>query len=229
MTYIKAQSGSANVGDPATKFTVHYFDENGNLTSRSGGTRTWRCNNPGALLKSTYSLSKKRRAIGSAGDGGYVYAVYPDYETGHEALVLMLRGNIYGPLTLTQASEKYVKEDPGHARKIAQMSKLDPNRTIRSLNDEEFERYWKAFEKNEQWTVGKEDFIEKWHITGVHKKKGVISEYLVKTTKTSQWVSKDDGLKWALEGRLHATIVHLKTGVIFLRPIFGVVGFKILK
>lgn len=109
------------------------------------------------------------------------------------------------------------------------MSKLDSNRTIRSLNDEEFERYWKAFEKNEKWTVGKEDFIEKWYITGVHKKKGVIFEYLVKNTKTSRWVSKDDGLKMALEGRLHATIVHLKAGIIFLRPLFGVMGFKILK
>jgi hypothetical protein len=147
MTYVKAQAGPANVGDSTAKFTVHYFDENGNLTIRSGGTRAWRCNNPGALLKSKYSVSKKRRAIGSAGYGDYEYAVYPDYETGHEALVLMLRGNIYGPLTLTQASKKYVEEDPGHARKIAQMAKLDPNRTIRSLNDEEFERYWKAFEK----------------------------------------------------------------------------------
>ena len=229
MVYVKAQAGPANIGDSALQFTVHYFDEDGNLTIRSGGTRTWRCNNPGALLKSTYSVSKKRRAIGSAGYGDYEYAVYPDYETGHEALVLMLRGNIYGPLTLKQASEKYVKEDPGHARKIAQMSKLDPNRTIRSLNDEEFERYWKAFEKNEKWTVGKEDFIEKWYIVGVHKKKGVISEYLVKNTQTSQWISKDDGLKWALEGKLRATIVHLKTGNIFLRPLFGVMGFKILK
>ncbi len=229
MSYIKAEAGPANVGDSVRKFTVHYFDDDGNLTIRSGGTRAWRCNNPGALLKSTYSVSKKRRAIGWAGDADNVYAVYPDYETGHEALVLMLRGNIYGPLTLTQASEKYVKEDPGHARKITQMAKLDPNRTIRSLNDEEFERYWKAFETNEEWTIGKEDFIEKWHITGVHKKKGVISEYLVKNTKTSRWVSKEDGLKLALEGRLHATIVHLKTGTVFLRSLFGVMGFKILK
>jgi hypothetical protein len=228
MAYVKAQVGPANVGDSDRKFTVHYFDEDGNLMIRSGGTRAWRCNNPGALLKSTYSVSKKRRAIGSAGYGDYVYAVYPDYETGHEALVLMLRGNIYGPLTLTQASKKYVAEDPGHARKIAQMSKLDPNRTIRSLNDEEFERYWRAFEKNEEWTVGKEDFIEKWYITGVHKKKGVIFEYLVKNTKISRWISKDDGLRMALEGRLHATIVRLKTGAVFLRPLFGMMGFKVL-
>ncbi len=93
MVYVKAKAGPANVGDSALKFTVHYFDKGGNLTIRSGGTRAWRCNNPGALLKSTYSVSKKRRAIGSAGHGDYEYAVYPDYETGHEALVLMLRGS----------------------------------------------------------------------------------------------------------------------------------------
>lgn len=42
-------------------------------------------------------------------------------------------------------------------------------------------------------------------------------------------ISKDDGLKWALAGRLRVTIVHLKTGVVFLRPLFGAMGFKVLK
>ena len=184
MTYVKAKVGPANVGDSPRKFTVHYFDEAGNLTIRSEGTRAWRCNNPGALLKSPYSVSKRRRAIGSAGDEKNEYAVYPDYETGHEALVLMLRGNIYGPLTLEQASKRYVQEDPNHGPKIAKMAKLDLNRTIRSLSDEEFERYWKAIENNERWEVGSEDFIHRWHISAVHKKRGVIFEYLVQNSKT---------------------------------------------
>jgi hypothetical protein len=63
----------------------------------------------------------------------------------------------------------------------------------------------------------------------VHKKRGIIFEYLVKNRQTSQWISKDNGLKLALEGRLHATIVHLKTGIVFLRPLFGVRGFEVLK
>ncbi len=91
MVFVKAKAGPPNIGDPEGKFTVQYFDGQGNLTIRSGGTRAWRCNNPGNLLKSNYSTGKDRRSIGSAGDNANVYAIYPDYETGHEAFEVMLK------------------------------------------------------------------------------------------------------------------------------------------
>lgn len=227
MAFVKAQAGPANYGDPEGRFTVQYFDEDGNMTIRSGGKRAWRCNNPGNLKKSSYSISKKRRAIGFAGDESDVYAVYPDYETGHEALIVMLRGNIYSPLTLKEASKKYVQSDPDHIRKIVKMTKLDPNRTIKSLSDKEFEIYWKAIEENEGWEVGREDFIVKWYITGVHKKRGVITEYLVEKNDGPIWISKEQALKLALEGRLRATLVHMKNGRLFLRPEFGSKSFEL--
>lgn len=58
MVFIKAQSGPPNFGDPEAMFTVQYFDEDGNMTIRGGGSRAWRCNNPGNLRKSKYSTSK---------------------------------------------------------------------------------------------------------------------------------------------------------------------------
>ncbi len=227
MTFVKAQAGPANYGDPKNMFTVQYFDGNGNMTIRSSGTRAWRCNNPGNLKKSSYSISQKRRAIGFAGDADDVYAVYPDYETGHEALIVMLRGNIYSPLTLTQASKRYVASDPGHIRKIVNMTKLDPNRTIKSLTDQEFETYWKAIEENEGWGIGNEVFIEKWYITGVHKKRGVITEYLIEKNEGPTWIAKEQAVNFALEGRLHATVVHMKNGRLYLRPEFGSKSFEL--
>ena len=74
MIFVKAKVGPPNIGDPKGLFTVQYFDKDGNMTIRSKGTRTWRCNNPGALLKSPYSMGKARHSIGSAGDGQYHYA-----------------------------------------------------------------------------------------------------------------------------------------------------------
>lgn len=133
----------------------------------------------------------------------------------------MLKGNIYSPLTLKQASEKYVESDPSHINTIVQLTKLDPNRTIKSLSDKEFESYWKAIEKKEGWRTGSEEFIEKWYISGVHKKHGVITEYLIVKNDTPIWISKEEAIKWALEGHLHATIVHMKNGLMFLRPEFG--------
>lgn len=228
MVFVKAKAGPRNIGDPPSMFTVQYFDEQGNMTIRSGGTRTWRCNNPGALLKSSYSMSKDRRAIGSAGFGNYEYAVYPDYETGHEALIVMLRGSRYRNLTLLEASLRYVQEDPNHGPKIAKMSDLDPNRKISSLSDEEFERYWKAIEKNEHWEVGNEEYIPKWIISGVHKKRGVITEYLICTNSESIWLLKQDAIKWTIEGKLHAVLVHMKNGNYYLRPEYGQHGFVIV-
>jgi hypothetical protein len=107
MVFVKAQTGPPNVGDSDHKFTVQYFDEKGNMTIRSGGSRAWRCNNPGNLHRSRYSMSIQRRAIGFAGDDEDEYAIYPDKETGHEALVVMLRGSVYSPMTLRAALQHY--------------------------------------------------------------------------------------------------------------------------
>ena len=55
----------------------------------------------------------------------------------------------------------------------------------------------------------------------VSKKRGIITEYLVNKGGKDSWVVKEEALNLALEGRLHATIVHLKNGTIYLRPEYG--------
>jgi len=228
MVFVKAESGPPVAGDPASKFTVQYFDEKGNMTIRSGGRRTWRCNNPGSLLASPYSTGKDRRSIGTAGDGATTYAVYPDYATGHEALHVMLKGSVYSPLTLREAMKKYDIRNPTYIDSIVKITKLDPERTIQSLDANEFEMFWKAIEQVENWEVGKEEFIEKSQISGVHKKKGVIVEYLIVKSGKEIWISKVQALQYALEGRLHAVLVHLKKGGRYLRPEYGVKPFEII-
>jgi hypothetical protein len=218
---VKAKVGPPAAGAPKSKFTVHYFDESGNLTIRSEGTRAWRMNNPGNLEKSRYSTSKDRRCIGTAGDGVDEYAVYPDYATGHEALIVMLRGSQYSPLTLRQASSKYAPKDPNHISNVISKTKLDPERTIRSLSDEEFRVYWTALEEIEKWIPGLEEFFERWYITGVHKKRKVIFEYLVHRSDRPIWISKAEAITLTEENRLHAIVVHLKNGASYLRPESG--------
>jgi hypothetical protein len=228
MVFIRAQAGPPNVGDPKSMFTVQYFDEKGNMTIRSGGKRSWRCNNPGNLLASPYTRGKDRRSIGTAGDGANEYAIFPDYETGHEALVVMLRGSVYTPLTLRAAMKRYDSTNPSYIDEIVKITKFDPERTIKSLSDKEFEMFWRAIEKVEKWEVGEEDFIEKWIISGVHKKHNVITEYLINSGNGSSWFAKQDAIKMAIEGRLHAIVVHLKKGTIYLRPEFRSNPFELI-
>ena len=226
MVFVKAQTGPPNCGDPETMFTVQYFDEKGNMTIRGGGSRAWRCNNPGNLLASRYSISKQRRSIGSAGDKQNQYAVYPDYETGHEALVVMLKGGIYSPLTLREAIKKYDSTNPKYIDIIISKTKFDPERTIKSLNDAEFEQFWKAIEETEKWKVGQEDFIERWYITGVHMKRGTIQEYCIHQNGRDVWIPKEKAIALAQELRLHVIVVHRSNGNFYLRPEYHAKPFR---
>ena len=228
MIFVKAKVGPPNIGDPKGLFTVQYFDEKGNMTIRSGGSRAWRCNNPGNLLASSYSRGKSRRSIGKAGDERDEYAVYPDYETGHESLIVMLKGSIYSPLTLRLAMKRYDNRNPKYIDAIVKITGLDSKRTIKSLNKKEFKVFWKAIEQVEDWKVGREDFIEKWIISGVHKKRGVIAEFLVKKNSKLEWVSKIEALQLAKKEKLHAVLIQTKIGISYLRPEFGSKSFKII-
>jgi hypothetical protein len=218
MVFVRANVGISNVGDPESMFTVQYFDEKDNMTIRSGGTRAWRCNNPGNLHRSSYSMGKGRRAIGFAGDVEDEYAVYPDYRTGHEALIVMLSGSIYFPLTLRLAMKRYDKKNVKYIDEIVKITGFDPERTIKSLTNHEFEKFWKAIEQVEKWREGREDFIEKWVISSVCKKRGVITDYLVLKKNTKTWVSKEQAIQFAIIGHLRVVIVHLKNGTNYLRP-----------
>jgi len=165
MVFVKAQAGPSLAGDPDDMFSVQYFDEQGNMTIRSGGTRAWRCNNPGNLVASKYSKGKSRRSIGEAGDGKDIYAVYPDYEIEHEALVVMLKGSVYSPLTLRAAMKKYDHRNLKYIDEIVKITKLDPERTINSLDDKESDLFWRAIEQVEKWIIGEEDFIDSPYAT----------------------------------------------------------------
>jgi hypothetical protein len=228
MVFVRAKSEPANAGDPEEMFIVQYFDEKGNMIIRSRGTRAWRCNNPGNLRKSDYSTGKSRRSIGIASYGEDFYPIYPDYETGHEALVVMLRGSVYSPLTLRAAMKRYDRKHLTYIDEIVKITKFDPERTIKSLNDKEFEQFWKAIEFIEKWRVGDEDFIDKWFISGVHKKRGVIVEYLVQQPQKDAWIAKEQAIQLAIQGRLHAVVVHLKNGTNYLRPEYKAKPFAII-
>ncbi len=228
MAFIRAKTGPANIGDPESKFTVQYFDEDGNMTIRSGGSRAWRCNNPGNLRRSSYSMSKKRKAIGFAGDTENEYAVYPDKETGREALTVMLRGSVYSPKTLRSALLYYESHKKDYIDIVVDRTGLDPERTIKSLNDKEFNVFWQAIEFVEGWAAGRADFIEKWSISGVHKKRRVIFEYCISKPKGCVWMQKTGAVTLASEGRLHAVIIRLKNGSTYLRPEYRAKPFQLI-
>ncbi len=74
---------------------------------------------------------------------------YSYYETGHEAITVMLKGSKYFHLTLRRAMRRYDGTNPRYIDEIVGITGFDPERTICSLNDKEFEMFWKAIEQVE--------------------------------------------------------------------------------
>jgi hypothetical protein len=85
------------------------------------------------------------------------------------------------------------------------------------LDTHEFERYWRAIEQNEKWEIGREDFIDKWYITEIRSKHGVIYEFCMQQNGQDIWLSKSEAITLAEAHQLHAIVVHLKNGTCYLR------------
>lgn len=81
--------------------SVVYTCANGTATIRTGGTRSWRNNNPGNLRHGAFT--KRHGAIGEAGG----FAVFPSAETGLLALTRLLQVPRYQSLTLSLAINRF--------------------------------------------------------------------------------------------------------------------------
>ncbi len=240
MKYIKAEEGPKN--------SVIYYDQEGNKLIRywkkdvdepvdQASTRSWRNNNPGNHVIGDFA--KRNGAIGYAGSVPGTkskFAVYPDYATGRKAQAKRLKeGPMYIDLTLNNFVRKYTGVKSGepdtqevinYRRAIRIFTKFDMERTIRSLNNAEYEQLLDAMKKHEGWREGREEYIEVQKILGIHfNKRRVISEFLVGNSQASVWVSKKDAITLAEEGKLHAIVVHSKHGT-YLRPEYHNTSFK---
>ena len=240
MKFIKAEEGPKN--------SVIYYDEDGNKLIRhwkkyedepadQASTRSWRNNNPGNHVIGDFA--RRNGAIGQAGSVPGTkskFAVYPDYVTGRKAQAKRLKeGSMYIDLTLNDFVRKYTGVKPGvpdtqevinYRKAIRFFTKFGMERIIRSLNDEEYEKLLDAMKKHEGWREGREEHIEVKKILGIHfNKKRVITEFLVGDSSTSTWISKQEAITLAEEGRLHAIVVHTKLGV-YLRPEYHRTPFK---
>lgn len=226
----------AEEGEPPG-ISVVYYDTDGNKTIRyhdkngKTGSHAWRNNNPGNLVYGDGSHAKETGGIGKAKKR----TVFPDYDTGKQSMRLLLKKEFYQKLTLNELPRKYTGVKPGvpdteevitYRKAIRVLSKLDMERTVKSLNNEEYERLLKAMETHEGWIEGYEEFKVVEKITGIRmNKKRVISEYLVRGIRGERWLLKDAAIAMAEEGCLHAVVVHTKNGV-YLRPEHGSKSFK---
>ena len=135
-----------------------YINAHGEKIKRSGGTASWRNNNPGNIRK-----SRSAYEFGAIGETNK-WAVFPDEETGMNAIVKLLRSKNYKNLSVKDAIHRWAPFSDGnnpesYARKVSNMTGLDANTKIKSLNDSEIRQVAEAIKVIEGWNVGREEKI----------------------------------------------------------------------
>ncbi|MDR1207432.1 MAG: hypothetical protein LBK26_03400 [Rickettsiales bacterium] len=99
-TYVSAFKGIGN--------NAMYVGSDGNIYEHSGGTIAWRNNNPGNMR--AYKSVFNRGAIGTGGgatEKAPGFAIFPDANTGWNAMVDLLSEPMYQNLTIEEAINKY--------------------------------------------------------------------------------------------------------------------------
>lgn len=127
-------------------------DRKGKEYVREGGTRAWRNNNPGNIKKGGFT-----EANGAIGNDG-VFAIFPDYVTGRQAVITLLTGPSYRDRTLAAAIARYA---PSSENNTAAYQQFVSNKTgiplskrIRDFTLEQLESLVEAIQVKEGWRIG---------------------------------------------------------------------------
>lgn len=202
--YIKAEL--------ALNHTVIYTDNTERHFRFSGGTWAWRNNNPGNLVPG--KISKRHNQIGSTGK----FAIFPDYENGHLALIDCLQ-TTYKNSSIDDLVKAYAPAKDGNNIKkyrkfLHDETGVNDNKKVKDFTSSEFTRLWHAIEKMEGYQEGV--ITEVFPITQVHKNNHGIYGYNVKKIG---WVTKAECLRLAKQDALDLVICsHLGNDYLRARP-----------
>lgn len=202
--FIKAESGPG--------ISVIYYDDQGKKWIADNGSRAWRNSNPGNMVMGAVTL--RNNPIGKAGG----FAVFPDYETGHKALLDLLF-NEFGTWNLNKLMKKYAPSNENDTKKyiafIKKKTGIGELILIKNYPKDGFQKLWQAIEKMEGWRKGTiKEYSSKGQITKVIKnKKGNILKYLI---DGFGWLSKKEALEFAKQKKIDAVVVS-RRGTLFLR------------
>ena len=205
--------------------SVIYTADDGTQIKYSGGDPAWRANNPGNLWPG--AVSKRNRAIGMFDH----FVIFPDYATGHAALIDSLRTthwnkNLKDTINAWAPAKDHNKPTL-YLRFVRNKTGIKDDRRIKDFTPEQFERLWQAIEAYEGKKKGKieditpgRDSKDKRQITRVKKnKKGTIVSYYVEDLG---WISKKQGLALASKGEIDAVVATSRSGNLYLRTRPGI-------
>ncbi|MGX9965921.1 hypothetical protein ACVFYP_21525 [Roseomonas sp. F4] len=143
---------------------VTYIDERGREVTREGGSRSWRNNNPGNIIKGSFTLS-----AGAIGDDG-AFAIFPDAQTGREAIVTLLRSASYRGLSLRDGIFRYAPPSENDSGKyvafVVAETGIAETEVLGSLPGAKLRAIAQAIQTMEGWKVGAERLNAPSALTG---------------------------------------------------------------
>lgn len=122
-------------------------------TGRTGGSRSWRNNNPGNIEFGPFA--ERHGAVGSDGR----FAIFPSEEAGRGAMESLLFGPSYVNLSISDAIGRYApasdNNDVGaYVESVANATGLAPDTTLSSMTPEQRSAFVDAMIRHEGWTPG---------------------------------------------------------------------------
>jgi len=109
----------------AIQYGVPVTYEEVGLAGKTGGSRSWRNNNPGNIKYGEFA--RLNGAIGQDSDG---FAIFPDVQTGRNAMVSLLQSANYSNLTVDAAMRRW--SNNGYGAEIVS-GIINPNTIVRDL------------------------------------------------------------------------------------------------
>lgn len=120
-----------------------------NSVGKSGGSRSWRNNNPGNIMYNDYI--KKLGAIGTDGR----FAIFPDVETGRRAQERLLFDSAnYKGLTMPEAIRRWAPDHENDTDSYISKMGGDPGRKMSEYTPEERSVFLDAMQEIEGWKEG---------------------------------------------------------------------------
>jgi uncharacterized protein (TIGR02594 family) len=134
--------------------TMVFIDAEGREVIREGGSRSWRCFNPGNIRKGSFA-----KMCGAIGDDGS-FAAFPDENTGFAAIVSLLQSKSYRSLSLHDAIFRYAppseNQSAAYLKFVIAQTGLSANAIMEKLKLNELRKVAKSIRELEGWKEGKE-------------------------------------------------------------------------
>ncbi len=208
--YIKAER--------ALKRSVIYTNTDGKHFRHFGGTVAWRNHNPGNIRPG--KISRRHNQIGAINN----FAVFPDYQSGHEALIDVIKTN-YWNSSITEMMEAFAPSSENNTKSyikfLQKFTGVSDNKKIKNFANIQFKKLWEGIERLESYKKGCVVEVYKITMTQITNNHEICSYFL----ENNHWINKKRCIALASTKQLELEVCTSSLGNIYLRAT-GISSFQ---